>query len=160
MASGAGGAREVLWRGHGRNIPLLVVTAVVGVLVLFLLGLLGLNPVAATLIAGVIAAVGVTFSQVTVVVDRRWLAASFGPWGWPRRRFRLTDLGRVGPTRIEATHGDGKKGGVLFWPRSRGMVVRPGEALVLETGGQRFMVSVDGAGDAAAVIDHLLGRKG
>jgi hypothetical protein len=160
MASNAGGAREVLWRGYGRNVPLLVTTAVVGVLVLFILGLLGLHPIAAALLAGALAAVGVTFSQVIVVVDHRWITTSFGPWGWPQRRFRLEELDRVGPTRVEQERkSDGTVRSGLFWPRRSGMVVRPGEALVLESARHPFIVSVDGAADAAAVIDHLLGRE-
>jgi hypothetical protein len=159
MASNAGGAREVLWRGYGRNLPLLVATAVTGVLVLFLLGLAGLHPIAAALIAALLACVGVTFSQVSVVVDRRWITTSFGPWGWPQRRFRLEELDRVGPTRVEQERRpDGTVRSGMFWPRRRGMIVRPGEALVLESAGHPFIVSVDGATDAAGVIDHLLRR--
>ena len=158
MSRGAKGDQEIVWQGSGRNTPMMVVTALTVALVSGLLLLADVHVVLAALVGGVIALIGATFTQVNVVVDRRKVSAAFGPWNWPGRSFRLDGLARIGTTRIESEKEGGTAAKVgLFLPRSKGMIVRPGDVLVLESHGRPFMVSVDGASDAAAVIKHLLG---
>ncbi|MEA2498261.1 MAG: hypothetical protein QOH26_666 [Actinomycetota bacterium] len=158
MSRGVKGDEEILWQGQGRNRPLFVLSAAIGLVLLFLLVLAEAHPVIAALFAGLVTLLGVTFAEVSVVVDRKRVSAGFGPWGWPHRSFPLKGLVRVGTTRIESERRGGTASKVgLFWPQRTGMVVRPGEGLVLESHGPPFIVSVDGAPDAAAVINHLLG---
>ncbi|MGO2745484.1 DUF1648 domain-containing protein [Microbacterium sp.] len=76
--------------------------------------------------------------------------------GWPNNRIRLEDIIKVETVQINPMAEFGGWGWRLGTDGRRGIVLRAGEALqVTQSNGRVFVVTVDGASDAAAVLDTL-----
>lgn len=76
--------------------------------------------------------------------------------GWPNTRIPLADIERVQIAQIDPFAEFGGWGWRLGLDGRRGVVMRKGEALqITREGGQIFVVTVDGAAEAAAVLEGL-----
>lgn len=104
-------------------------------------------------------AVYALFSGVGVTVGARGVQLRLGLFGWPRVRIALEDI-----TSARAEHlspADVGGWGYRLGPARTAVMLRGGECLVLARGGGReFAVSVDGAAEAAALVNGLLKRAG
>jgi hypothetical protein len=76
--------------------------------------------------------------------------------GWPNTRIPLSDIARVEVVQINPLAEFGGWGWRLGMDGRRGVVLRTGEALqVTRQGGKVFVVTVDGAAEAGAVLEGL-----
>jgi hypothetical protein len=76
--------------------------------------------------------------------------------GWPHTRIPLRDITRVETVRVDPFAEFGGWGWRLGLDGRRGVVLRRGDALqVTRTGGKVFVVTVDAATEAAAVLASL-----
>jgi hypothetical protein len=95
----------------------------------------------------------VAFTTVRVVVGPEAVVVGLGPWGWPTRRFTTPDIVRASVDIVEPMD----VGGWGWRTGRRGrtaVVIRRGEALILDlANGGRFVVTVDDAGHAAALVN-------
>jgi hypothetical protein len=79
--------------------------------------------------------------------------------GWPRTSIPADEVERADAVQVRALREFGGYGWRLGRRGRTGVVVRSGEALeVTRTGGRRFVVTVDDAADAAALLNTLAGR--
>lgn len=100
------------------------------------------------------------FVHVAVKVDDRSLEVRCGPLGLPRRRIPLSHVVGVEAAPVTPRHWGGW--GYRWRPeKGTGVIVRRGDAVVLELGdGRAFTVTVDDAETAVRVIrDRLGGAK-
>ncbi|PTR26740.1 uncharacterized protein DUF1648 [Rhodococcus sp. OK519] len=100
---------------------------------------------------------GVTLAPVHVVVDGRGLETRYVLTGG-RRRIPLDEIARADAVKIGLIN---RYGGIGYrvGPDGVGLLVRPGEALRVTRGdGSKFTVTVDGADQAAAVLNSLAAR--
>jgi hypothetical protein len=110
-----------------------------------------------------VAAIGLilaSFMSVVVTIDERGLGVRSGALGWPRIRLPLDLVEEAQPVEVRAMAfgGWGYRGSLRLFKRAA-WVLRSGEGLRLQLrGGQRFVVSVDDADEAAAVLNGLLAR--
>jgi hypothetical protein len=100
------------------------------------------------------------FASVSVSVTHDGVRVRSGRLGWPAVRFSLD--GVASASHIEAKPltlgGWGYRGSVRVFGRAS-WILRGGEALQLDlVGGGRFVVTVDGATEAAAVVNAMLVR--
>lgn len=79
--------------------------------------------------------------------------------GWPSTRIPLADVERVQITDIDPFSEFGGWGWRIGLDGRRGVVMRKGEALQVTHGGRVFVVTVDGAAEAAAVLEGLRARR-
>jgi hypothetical protein len=95
----------------------------------------------------------VAFTTVRVVVGPEAVVVGLGPWGRPSRRFTTPDIARASVDMVEPMD----VGGWGWRTSGRGrtaIVIRRGEALILDlVDGDRFVVTVDDAGHAAALVN-------
>lgn len=98
------------------------------------------------------------FVHVAVKVDDRSLEVRCGPLGLPRRRIPLSHVVGVEAAPVTPRHWGGW--GYRWRPeKGTGVIVRRGDAVVLELGdGRAFTVTVDDADTAVRVIRDRLGR--
>ncbi|MGM7697569.1 DUF1648 domain-containing protein [Microbacterium sp. A84] len=76
--------------------------------------------------------------------------------GWPRTQIPLSDIERVETVEIDPFREFGGWGWRLSMDGRRGIVLRTGEALqVTQSNGRVFVVTLDGASEAAAVLETL-----
>lgn len=76
--------------------------------------------------------------------------------GWPNTRIPLENIAKIETVQINPMAEFGGWGWRIAVDGRRGIVLRAGEALqVTQTGGRVFVVTVDGASDAAAVLETL-----
>lgn len=76
--------------------------------------------------------------------------------GWPNNRIRMDDIAKVETVQINPMAEFGGWGWRIGLDGRRGIVLRTGEALqITRTDGRVFVVTVDGASDAAAVLETL-----
>lgn len=76
--------------------------------------------------------------------------------GWPNNRIPLNRIAKVEIVQLDPFREFGGWGWRLATDGRRGIVLRTGEALqVTQSNGRVFVVTVDGASDAAAVLDTL-----
>jgi hypothetical protein len=93
-----------------------------------------------------------------VWVDRRGLTVR-SPLGWPAVVIPLEDIAAVGVVEISPLRDYGGWGWRLGRRGRPGAVFRAGPALEVTRGdGRRFVVTVDGAGEAAALLTTLTDR--
>ncbi|NKZ98649.1 hypothetical protein GTA26_24935 [Rhodococcus hoagii] len=100
---------------------------------------------------------GLTLAPVHVVVDDRGLETRYVLTGG-RRRIPLDEIARADTVHIGLIN---RYGGIGYrvGPDGVGLLVRPGEALRVTRGdGSKFTVTVDGADQAAAVLNSLAAR--
>lgn len=127
-------AAAVTWSSSEGAVPAVLVTAVVGALLM-----------------------GVALAPVHVVVDGRGLETRYALTGG-RRRIPLDEIARADAVRIGLIN---RYGGIGYrvGPDGVGLLVRPGPALRITRGdGSKFTVTVDGADQAAAVLNSLAAR--
>jgi hypothetical protein len=146
------------WFGHARSAGFAVaggVNVVLGLVVAVVEQLW----VGALLVAlGLVLA---SFATVLVTIDERGIGIRSGLIGWPRVRFPLSlieeaELAEVRPIGLG---GWGYRGSLRLFKRAA-WVLRAGEGLRLQMrGGQHFVVSIDDAGEAAAVVNGLVARR-
>lgn len=75
--------------------------------------------------------------------------------GWPRFRIRLSEIEKVEVVDVDPFRDFGGWGWRIAVDGRRGVVLRAGRALQVTRSGRRFVVTVDGAEDAAAVLKEL-----
>jgi hypothetical protein len=153
------GTERPAWFGHGRS-PVLVAIAVLTVAS----GAAYLVAIPEVPMAGIVGlACGLVvalFATVDVSVGANGLRVR--PGGFHRPRIAI-ELGEIEAVRVVQANplawgGWGYRGGLGARGRSA-WILRKGPALELElTGGRKFLVTVDGAAEAAAVLDGLLAR--
>lgn len=80
--------------------------------------------------------------------------------GWPNNRIPLEKIAAVETVQIDPMAEFGGWGWRIGVDGRRGIVLRAGEALqVTQTGGRVFVVTVDGAAEAAAVLETLRAKR-
>ncbi|GAB2649884.1 DUF1648 domain-containing protein [Prescottella soli] len=125
---------SVVWAASEDAVPMLLVAAVVGALLM-----------------------GLTLAPVHVVVDGRGLETRYVLTGG-RRRIPLDEIARADVVKIGLIN---RYGGIGYrvGPDGVGLLIRPGAALRVTRGdGSKFTVTVDGADQAAAVLNSLAAR--
>lgn len=75
--------------------------------------------------------------------------------GWPQRRIPLAEIEQVGVVQVDPFGEFGGWGWRVGMDGRRGVVMRKGEALQVRANGRVFVVTVDGADEAAAVLEGL-----
>lgn len=96
-------------------------------------------------------------ASVQVTVGEKGLKVSFGPFGWPARRWAVEE--------IESARAEDRSpaqvGGWGYRLSGRGTTVmlRGGECLVIRAGGREFAVSVDDAERGAALLNSLAAER-
>ncbi|CAM3169856.1 DUF1648 domain-containing protein [Prescottella defluvii] len=123
-----------VWVSSEDAVPRLLIAAVVGALLL-----------------------GLSLAPVHVVVDGRGLETRYVLTGG-RRRIALDEIARADVVKIGMIN---RYGGIGYrvGPDGVGLLVRPGAALRVTRGdGSKFTVTVDGADQAAAVLNSLAAR--
>ncbi|RSS88250.1 DUF1648 domain-containing protein [Streptomyces sp. WAC02707] len=153
--------RRVAWFSRTVNPWMQLVAAVtglvaVGILVAAVGGLADPGGLWAAFAACAVASLSCAlFSSVQARVSERGLEVSFGPLGWPTRRWAPGDIDAA---RAE-TRGPAQVGGWGYRVSGLGTTVmlRAGECLVIRPRGRRadFAVSVDDAGRGAALLNAL-----
>ena len=112
-----------------------------------------------TVVAVVLAVVVMSMSRFSVVVDRRGLVVR-GVLGVPRVVVPLDEVVRAGAVQISPFADFGGWGYRVGRAGRIGVVVRTGEAIEVErTGGRSFVVTVDDAATAAALLNTLAARS-
>ncbi|WP_339134380.1 DUF1648 domain-containing protein [Streptomyces sp. f51] len=97
-------------------------------------------------------------AAVRVTVDRRGLTVASTLLPRPRLALPLDDIADAGSARIDAM-GDFGGWGYRILPHRRGVVLRSGEALSVRTvKGREYVVTVDDATTAAALLNGLVAR--
>lgn len=97
------------------------------------------------------------FTTIRVTADTRGLRVVFGPLGRPVQRVALERI--TAATVEDLAPLDVGGWGYRGFPGAAAVMLRAGECLVVRYGdGKRLTVSVDGAGDAAAVLNALRTR--
>ena len=150
-------SEEPVWTGTAANRGALLVAAalMVPVLVPMTQRSGGVMPIAALLAVAPLVVAALLFSSVRVVVGPQEVMAGLGPWGWPRRRYPMAQVRCALADVIEPTQRGGW--GYRVGRYGPSIIVRRGEALVLNLyGGDEFTVTVDGAADAAMVVNSYL----
>ncbi len=105
-----------------------------------------------------------SFMTVAVAIGEQGVSVRAGALRWPRMRFPLDEVQAARsvdwhPTKGGLVSGWGYRGSLRLFRRA-GWVLRSGPALELDlTGERRFVVTVDGADEAAAVVNGLLQRR-
>ena len=146
---------RLVWAGRAVNpagaaVPLLLLVPLLGPVLGGAEGPSG--PLGMAAPAMVLLVLAALFSSVRVVVGPSGVVAGLGPWGWPRRRIAMPDIRRARAEIIEPMDVGGW--GYRLGRNGPVIVIRGGEALVLElVAGGRLTVTVDDAGEAAAVVN-------
>ncbi|MFD5815786.1 DUF1648 domain-containing protein [Streptomyces sp. NPDC127038] len=98
-------------------------------------------------------------AAVRVTVDRRGLTVASTMLPRPRLAVPLDAIADAGSARIDAM-GDFGGWGYRILPHRRGVVLRSGEALSVRTAkGREYVVTVDDATTAAALLNGLVNRR-
>lgn len=96
---------------------------------------------------------------LSVRVDDRGVHVGWGPLRWPGRSYALSTIVAAEAETIEPMQWGGW--GYRVSPRGTGLIVRRGEGFVLHrSGAADIAVTVDGADDAAALVNALVQRAG
>jgi hypothetical protein len=151
----------VVWVGRQTAGPALVLPAVAVVVASVLVAAVPGVDRTATLVVGgvlVLAAVALlTFTRAAVAVSERGLDVRLG-FGRPHVFVPLADVTEVGVQHVEPMAFGGW--GYRVMPGVRAVVVRRGEGLRIGRRGRPdLVVTVDGAADAAAVLQGLIARR-
>lgn len=145
---------RVMWVGRVRQGPMWVAAPLAGLLVL---GVAGSDRFAWAL-AGSCLLVGLLL-QLTVWVGPAGVRVGLGPWGWPARKIKLDRVLAASAVDVDPAYFGGL-GYRLGRSQTTAIVLRRGEALRVETvSGKVLLVTVDGAAEAAAVLNGLLDQR-
>jgi hypothetical protein len=145
-----------VWSGAADSRGALVVGLVAVALIVMLAVVTDLWALIAVAIA--VFALIATMSVVTVRVDQAGLTVS-APTRWPRIRVPLNELVRADTVEVRPMRDFGGWGWRVGRGGRLGIVLRGGEALLVErTGGRSIVVTVDGAGVAAGTLNALADR--
>lgn len=157
----------VAWSGtcKARFVPWLVGVTIVMVLILMRLAHAGENP-APNWVGWVIAAIGLIviaagliLGTVEVTIDPTGVVLRYGSIGWPVQRFPWSDLTSVTAIDVNPMEWGGWGYRWLPWKEGSAAVMRGGEGLRLDrVGGHVFVVTVNGAPDAAHAAGQFLTR--
>jgi hypothetical protein len=149
------------WFGNARSMPLgmtALASAYVGTVVLLTLGSGSFGSGFTVLVVGLAIA---AFVRVDVRVTRAGVAVRSGLFGWPRVHLPLDEIESAAFTEVQPLRfgGWGYRGSLRLFRRAN-WVVRKGPGLVVRmTRGREFVVTVDDADEAAAVLNGLLARR-
>ncbi|MEP6661980.1 MAG: hypothetical protein ABJD24_18875 [Acidimicrobiales bacterium] len=104
-----------------------------------------------------VVAIGLTsVSTIAVTIDSAGLHIAFGPWGVPKKRIALTDIESAQAIDVRPMRWGGWGYRWVPWKRASAVVLRGGPGVkVNRVGGRTFVVTVDGAPRAAAVLNEL-----
>ena len=143
---------QVVWAGGATNFWMLLVVPVIA-----LIGRVTTGGERSLVVTAVIAVAMLGFCTVHVVVGPEAVVVSSGLAGWPRRRVRLQQIRSAGiATVAPLTYGGW---GLRRRAGRTAVIVRGGPALdLLLVDGRRFVVTVDGAAEAAALVNGYLAR--
>ncbi|MCZ2840028.1 DUF1648 domain-containing protein [Modestobacter sp. VKM Ac-2985] len=154
----AEGERAVWSRRATMGSPALAALGVGG-LVLGGLVLVGTAPAPLLLAPAVMLGVGLLFGSVRVWVDERGLTVR-SPLGRPSWQVPLTDVAEATVVDVRPMREFGGWGYRVGRDGRRGVVLRGGPALeVVQGDGRRFVVTVPGAGQGAALLNTLATRQ-
>jgi hypothetical protein len=110
-------------------------------------------------LAALIAVLIGLLSFVVVQVDERGVTVR-SPLGWPRTRVPLDEIVRADVTPVKPLRDFGGWGWRVGRGGRVGIVLRAGEALLVErTGDRSLVVTVDGAPTAAGLVNALADRS-
>lgn len=158
-----GAADRVAWFGRASSLPLAMgalLLVFVGTVVLLSFGGGG-APTGLAVLAGGLTMV--SFMSLDVAVSERGVRVRAGALHWPRVELDLAEIEGAHPVDFKPLQwgyasGWGYRGSLRLFGKAA-WVLRAGPALELDlTGGRRFMVTVDDAAEAAAVLNGLLAR--
>lgn len=96
-------------------------------------------------------------ASVQATVSEKGLKVSFGPFGWPARRWALQDIESARSEYRRPTQVGGW--GYRLSGLGTTVMLRGGECLVIRARGKDFAVSVDDAERGAALLNSLGGRR-
>ena len=97
-----------------------------------------------------------SFSTIAVTIDSDGLQIAFGPWGVPKKRIALADIETAQAIDVRPMRWGGWGYRWVPWKRASAVVLRGGPGVkVNRVGGRTFVVTVDGAPRAAAVLNDL-----
>lgn len=154
LALGAG--ERAAWVGRATGGPLPVVVAVLTAALVAISVVL--SEWAVLVVAAVVALGLLTITAFRVRVSVAGLDVR-SVFGWPRTSIPADEVERADAVEVRAVREFGGYGWRLGRRGRTGVVVRSGEALeVTRTGGRRFVVTVDDALDAAALLNTLAQR--
>jgi hypothetical protein len=119
---------------------------------------LGVVPVFLGLIAVFVLVLSATRMAARVWVDERGLTVR-SPLGWPTRTVPLAEIAAAAAVRVDPIRDFGGWGYRIGRGGRSGVVLRRGPALEVTRGdGRRFLVTVEGAAEAAALLTALTAR--
>jgi hypothetical protein len=149
---------QAVWSAWAGAPPAVVAVSAVALVPIAVLVALGTAPAFLLLVLVlVLALLGATLSA-RVWVDRRGLTVR-SPFGWPAYTVPLAEIAAVDVIEVSPLRDYGGWGWRLGRRGRPGVVFRAGEALSVTRGdGRRFVVTVDGAGEAAALLATLADR--
>ena len=114
------------------------------------------------LVVAVVGAATSVLSRIQVFADRRGVTVTYGWWTWPRTRIPLDRIESAAAIEVLPSEwgGWGYRGSVRLF-RQAAVVLRKGEGLRVDLNdGRRFVVTIDDAATAAAVLNRELVRVG
>jgi hypothetical protein len=154
----APGERAVWSAWAGAPPAALVAIPAAALLPTVLMVALGTAPVFLLLVIVLVVVVLGASLAARVWVDRRGLTVR-SPFGWPAYTVPLAEIAAVGVVEISPLRDYGGWGWRIGRRGRPGVVFRAGPALEVTRGdGRRFVVTVDGAEDAAALLTTLTDR--
>jgi hypothetical protein len=97
-----------------------------------------------------------SFSTIAVTIDPGGLRIAFGPWGVPKKRIPLTDIDSAQAIDVRPMRWGGWGYRWVPWKRASAVILRGGHGVKINrVGGHTFVVTVDDAPRAAAVLNDL-----
>ncbi|MFT7648344.1 MAG: hypothetical protein ACI8Y4_003096 [Candidatus Poriferisodalaceae bacterium] len=151
-------ASPILWRGTATN-PVAMAVSLVFLAAAISAPFAGAYGTGA--FAVILLATTITYTRVSLTIDRQELVVAMGPWLFPRRVHPVADIEWVefiSVTRNESKMGIGYRGSNKKL-RGRAILLRPGDAIHFQgTRGIRHRVTVDGALGAVTVLERILPR--
>jgi hypothetical protein len=147
-------SERITWIGRTVSRPICAVGVLAGVVGLGLLVVSWSLGVAGLVLSAICLALGV----VVVRADASGVHVSFGPLHWPTLTIKIEEIVSARAEFIEPTKWGGW--GYRFSPRGRAVVLRRGEGLLLERAdAPDFVVTIDGAHEAADVVNAVVSRR-
>ena len=97
-----------------------------------------------------------SFSTIAVTINSDGLHIAFGPWGVPTKRIPLGDIVAAQAIDVRPMRWGGWGYRWIPWKRATAVVLRRGPGVKVDrVGGRTFVVTVDDASKAAAVLNDL-----
>lgn len=160
----APGARAY-WQGTARALWATAGVIAIGAAVILLacMQIMGLaGPGSAHLLPfGIVGLAMMFFTSIRMTADRNGVRIAYGAMGWPTQRIALAEIQRASVLQVNPLmHGGWGYRGSLKAFRRASIVLRRGEGVQLDlTGGRSLVITIDGATQAAGVINDLLARS-